>query len=57
MTEINTDKTDTLSIKVSSDERIEIDRAWKQRDDCMSRSQFIKRAVNAYAGKKIIEVK
>lgn len=36
---------------------MKFDRAWKQRDDCMNRSQFIKMAINAYAGEDIFEVK
>lgn len=50
-------KTETLAIKISAKEMAELDRAWKRMENIPNRSQFVKHAINAYAGVVVCDVK
>jgi len=50
-------KTETLAIKISSEEMIEIDRTWKRMDNIPNRSQFVKLAINSYSGEDICKTR
>lgn len=49
-------RTETLAVKFSQVELQKIDRLWKDTDDLRNRSQFVRAAINSYAGKAICTV-
>ena len=49
------DQMETIGIRLSKQELSKLNRAWKQTDDCINRSQYIRQAINAYAGEVIFE--
>ena len=46
-----------LSMQMEKDEAKKLQKAWTRSGDFSNRSQYIKAAVNAYAGEKIFNVK
>lgn len=49
--------TRTITIKFTPAEMQRIDKLWKSTDDLMNRSEFIRTAINAYAGEPILLTK
>ena len=43
-----------LGVLVSPDETASINSAWK-RTECLNRTEWLKKAINAYAGEKIFD--
>ena len=43
-----------LGVLVSHDETASINNAWK-RTECLNRTEWLKKAINAYAGEKICD--
>lgn len=50
---MNSKKTELLNLWVSKEQLNEFDKCWKSTPDCISRGQFLRKAVNAYVGKKL----
>lgn len=44
-----------LTFQVTRQENERLNRVWKQADNCLNRSQYIRKAINAYAGEVIFE--
>lgn len=44
-----------IAISALPEQAEEIEKAWKNTDGCVNRSQFVKKAINAYVGKRIFE--
>lgn len=49
--------TRTITIKFTPAEMQRIDKLWKSTDDLMNRSEFIRTAINAYAGEQVVNVR
>lgn len=49
--------TRTITIKFTPAEMQRIDKLWKSTDDLMNRSEFIRAAINAYAGEQVVTVR
>lgn len=47
----NSERTQTVTVKFSPDEMSKIDRAWKDTNHLMNRSQFIRALVNEYTSR------
>lgn len=47
------ERTETLAVKFSQEELQKIDRLWKDTDNLRNRSQFVRAAINNYAGREI----
>ena len=46
-----------LSMLMEKDEAKKLQKAWTRSGDFSNRTQFVKAAINAYAGEKIFELK
>ncbi|HJK78920.1 MAG TPA: hypothetical protein O0X18_08255 [Methanocorpusculum sp.] len=46
---------EVLSLRVKGVEMARLDNAWRQSEDCFNRSDYLRKAVNAYAGKTLLE--
>ncbi len=46
---------DLITIRAPKESSTRLNHAWKRTDDCTNRSQFIRKAINAYAGETIFE--
>jgi len=49
--------TETLTIKLTSQEMQKLDRAWKRHETSMNRSQYVRTAINTLAAEEICKTR